>query len=141
MSETEDIPQMILREFGSNVESVILFGSRAKSIARVDSDYDMLLVADSLDVDPNDREEMVASAVADILLNSGIRISPIVLTKEEAEAEAKSGSPLFSSILSDYKVLYDPNKYGVQLLDLIKQSRSEMRYVERGRAWNLARTV
>ena len=107
----------------------------------MDSYYDMLLVVDPLDVDPNDREEMVASAVADILLNSGTRISPIVLTKEEAEAEAKSGSPLFSSILSDYKILYDPNKYGVQLLDLIKQSHPGTRYIERGRAWNLARTV
>jgi len=141
MLETEDILQMILHEFGSHVASVILFGSRVKGGARVDSDYDMLLVVDSLDMDPNGRGEMVASAVADILLNSGTRISPIVLTKEEAEAEAKSGSPLFSSILSDYKILYDPNKYGVQLLDLIKQSRSEMRYIERGRAWNLARTV
>jgi predicted nucleotidyltransferase len=141
MPETQGILQMILREFGSHVASVILFGSRVKGRARVNSDYDMLLIVDPLPKDPNDREEMVASAVADILLNSGIRISPIVLTKEEAEAEAKSGSPLFSSILSDYKILYDPNKYAVQLLDLIKQSRSEMRYVERGRAWNLARTV
>jgi hypothetical protein len=107
----------------------------------VDSDYDMLLVVDPLNMDPNGRGKIVASAVADILLNSGTRISPIVLTKEEAEAEAKSGSPLFSSILSDYKILYDPNKYGAQLLDLVKQSRSEMRYVERGRAWSLARTV
>jgi predicted nucleotidyltransferase len=141
MLETEDILQMILHEFGPHVASVILFGSRVKGGARLESDYDMLLVVDPLDVDPNDREEMVASAVADILLNSGTRISPIVLTKEEAEAEAKSGSPLFSSVLSDYKILYDPNKYGVQLLDLIKQSRSEMRYIERGRTWNLARTV
>jgi predicted nucleotidyltransferase len=141
MLETEDILQIILHAFGSHVACVILFGSRVKGGARVDSDYDMLLVVDSLDMDPNGRGEMVASAVADILLNSGTRISPIVLTKEEAEAEAKSGSPLFFSILSDYKVLYDPNKYGVQLLDLVKQSRSEMRYVERGRAWNLARTV
>jgi predicted nucleotidyltransferase len=141
MLETEDILHMILHEFGPHVTSVILYGSRVKGGARVDSDYDMLLVVDRLDKNPNDREEMIASAVADILLNSGTRISPIVLTKEEAEAEAKNGSPLFSSILSDYKVLYDPTEYGVQLLDLIKQSRSEMRYVERGRAWNLARTV
>lgn len=141
MLETEDIIQMILHEFGSRVVSVILFGSRVKGGARVDSDYDMLLVVDPLDMDPNGREEMVASAVADILLDSGTRISPIVLTKEEAEAEAKGGSPLFSSIMSDYKILYDPNKYGTQLLDLVKQFRSGMRYVERGRAWSLARTV
>jgi predicted nucleotidyltransferase len=139
--QTEDILQMILDEFGPRVASVILFGSRVKGRARADSDFDMLLIVDHLDADPNRREEMVASAAADILLNSGTRISPIVLTKEEAEAEAKSGSPLLSSILSDYKVLYDPSEYGVQLLELIKQCRSEMRYVERGRSWNLARTV
>jgi predicted nucleotidyltransferase len=141
MLQTEDILQMILDEFGPHVASVVLFGSRVKGRARADSDFDMLLIVDHLDADPNRREEMVASAAADILLNSGTRISPIVLTKEEAEAEAKSGSPLLSSILSDYKVLYDPSKYGVQLLELIKQCRSEMRYVERGRSWNLARTV
>lgn len=141
MLRIEDILQMILHEFGPRVASVILFGSRVKGDARAVSDYDVLLIVDHLDADPNRREEIVASAAADILLNSGIRVSPIVLTKNEAEAEAKNGSPLFSSILSDYRVLYDPSKYGVQLLELIKQSRSEMRYVERGRSWNLARTV
>jgi hypothetical protein len=118
-----------------------MFGSRVKGEARPNSDYDMIIIMEQLDPNPNVREELAASAIADILLESGFRISPLVLTREEATNEVENGSPLFASILSSYRILYDPTGFMAELLDLTKRSRPNITYVERGRAWNLARTV
>ena len=132
---------MVLKEFGHPVTSVTMFGSQVKGNARLNSDYDMVIIMEQLDPNPNLREELVASAIANILLGSGIRTSPLVLTREEATKEVENGSPLFASILSSYKILYDPTGFMAELLDLTKRSRPNITYVERGRAWNLARTV
>jgi len=140
-SRFQEVLSMILEEFGPRVVSVTMFGSRVKGGARHDSDYDMIIVMEELDSNPNLRDEFVASAVSNILLASGIRISPVVLTRTEATSEAENGSPLLASILSGYEILYDPARFMAGLLDLTKRSRTSLTYVERGRAWNLARTV
>jgi len=133
--------RMVLQEFGPLVVSVTMFGSQVKGGPRPDSDYDMIIIMKELHPNPNVREEFVASAISDILLSSGFRISPLVLSREEATREAENGSPLLATILSDYEILYDPTRFMVELLDLVKRSRQSITYVERGRAWNLARTV
>ena len=136
-----DLLGMVLHEFGSPVVSVTMFGSRVKGDARPSSDYDMIIIMERLDSNPNVREESTVSAITSILLKSGIRISPLVLTKEEATYEVEKGSPLLASILLNYKILYDPTGFMAKLLDLTKRSCPNITYVERGRAWNLARTV
>ena len=142
MSPTpHDILGMVLREFGRPVVSVTMFGSRVKGDARANSDYDMIIIMEQLDPNPNVRDGFAASAIANILLESGFRISPIVLTREEATNEVENGSPLFASVLSNYEILYDPTGFMAELLDLTKRSRPNVTYVERGRTWNLARTV
>lgn len=132
---------LIIREFGPNVVSVTAFGSQVKGLARADSDFDFLIIADGLDNNPNVRLEQIASAVTDILFKTGVRISPLVLSREEAKQEAEISSPLLTSILSDYKTLHDPSKFTLELFDLVKRSRYGTTYIERGRVWNLARTV
>jgi predicted nucleotidyltransferase len=140
-SRFQQILEMVLQEFGQRVLAVTMFGSRVKGGARSDSDYDMIIIMEQGDPNPNVRDEFVASAVANILLTSGIRISPLVLSREEATSEAKAGSPLLSSVLSSYEILYDPTRFMAELFDLTKRSRSSLTYIERGQAWNLARTV
>lgn len=130
-----------MQELGPHVLSVAMFGSRVSGTARPDSDYDMIIVMEQLNPDPNVRDRSVSCAVAEILLTSGIRISPLVLTREEATSEVENGSPLFASILSNYSVLYDPSGFMARLLDQVKRRRRGLTYVERGKAWNLARTV
>jgi predicted nucleotidyltransferase len=118
-----------------------MFGSRVKGDAHPRSDYDMIVITEQLDPNPNMREKLVATVVADILLESGFRISPLVLTREEATEEVENGSPLFASILSNYEILYDPTGFMARLLDLTKRAYRNIRFIERGRTWNLARTV
>jgi predicted nucleotidyltransferase len=142
MSPTpHDLLGMVLREFGRPLVSVTMFGSRVKGDAHAGSDYDMIIIMQQLDPNPNVREQLVASAVANILLESGLRISPLVLTREEASNEVENGSTLFAGILSNYKILHDPTGFMAELLDLTKRTCPNITYVERGRAWNLARTV
>jgi len=137
----QELLSMVLREFDPGVVSVTMFGSRVKGGARSDSDYDTIIIMEQLDPNPNVREEFVATAITNILLSSGIRISPVVLSSEEATLEAENRSPVLASMLSCYEILYDPTKFMAELLDLAKRSRSALTYVERGQAWNLARTV
>lgn len=139
-SRFQELLSMVLREFGPRVVSVTMFGSRVKRSARSDSDYDMIIM-EQLDRNPNVREEFVTSAIANILLTSRVRISPLVLSREEAIREVENGSPLLATVFSNYEILYDPTRFMAELLDLTKRLRSSLVYVERGRAWNLARTV
>jgi hypothetical protein len=132
---------MVLHEFGSPVVSVTMFGSRVRGEARPTSDYDMIIIMEQLDSNPNLGEKFTASAIASILIESGVRISPLVLTREEATDEVEKGSPLFASILSNYEILYDPTGFMAKLLDLTKRSCPNITYIERGRACNLSRTV
>jgi predicted nucleotidyltransferase len=53
-----------VREFGGSAVSVTMFGSRVKGDARPNSDYDMIIIIEQLDPNPNVREELVASAIA-----------------------------------------------------------------------------
>jgi len=140
-SRFQELLRLVLRELGSSVVSVTMFGSQVKGEARPHSDYDMVIIMEALDPNPNVRQEIIAFAITNILFESGLRISPFVLTKEEATNEVQSGSPLFASVLSDYEILYDPTGFMAELLDLTKRLRPKITYVERGRAWNLARTV
>lgn len=100
-----------------------------------------MIIMEQLDRNPNVREEFVTSAIANILLTSRVRISPLVLSREEAIREVENGSPLLATVFSNYEILYDPTRFMAELLDLTKRLRSSLVYVERGRAWNLARTV
>jgi len=132
---------MVLREFAPGVVSVTIFGSQVKGDARSDSDYDMIIIMDQPDPNPNVRDQFVSSAIANILLTSGVRISPLVLSREEATREAESGSPLLATVLSNYEILQDRTGFMAELLDHVKRTRTSLTYVERGRVWDLARTV
>lgn len=132
---------MVLRQFGPRVVAAAMFGSRVKGSARADSDYDIFIIMQQLDPNPNVREKFVSSGIANILLTSGVRISPLVLSREEAMHEAESGSPLLATVLSNYEILYDPTRFMAELLDQVKRTRRRVTYVERGKTWDLARTV
>jgi predicted nucleotidyltransferase len=82
-SRLHDLLSIVVREFGPRVVSVTTFGSRVKGDARPDSDYDMIIIMEQLDPNPNMREEFTSAAITNILFESGSRISPIVLTRKK----------------------------------------------------------
>jgi len=126
--------------FQEKLLSVLLFGSYAKGLAKPSSDMDFLVVCESLPEDPAVRTGIVADLVTEILLESGVRISLTLLSRDEALQEGALGSPLLASMLTGYKVIYDPKRFASKLLERLSSS-VDMILVERGRSWDLKRTV
>lgn len=69
--------------FGDSILSITLFGSVARGTARQDSDVDLLVITSGEDF--RLRRDLIGLAF-DILLETGIDISPKVLSEEDFEA-------------------------------------------------------
>lgn len=65
----------------SRIEA-ILFGSYARGNADSGSDIDVLLLVDASRQDILDRNWQIGSAAAELLLNHGVMVSPIVENRE-----------------------------------------------------------
>ena len=62
--------------YGSNIERVVLFGSRARGDARPDSDYDVAVFLNKLDAF-NDEATRLAAIETDILYDTGAIINAL----------------------------------------------------------------
>jgi predicted nucleotidyltransferase len=81
---------------------VILFGSRARGDARKDSDYDLLIVADT---DRPTYEVRVDARVA--MMDIPVSMDLIVLTPGEFEEELSWTSSVASTAVREGKVIYE----------------------------------
>ncbi len=78
----------MVREFGDAIRSLLghslkemwLFGSRARGDNHVDSDYDVLIVADGKKAE---LRELVAAAENEIMRSSGELFASVIYTSEE----------------------------------------------------------
>jgi hypothetical protein len=106
-----DVETEVARHYGERLVSLIVFGSVGRSTPRMDSDLDMLIVADPLQ---RGRIKRVGEfkAVKDALGNrlrslerDGIftTLAPIFKTR----SEVRQGSLLFLDMIDDGKILYD----------------------------------
>jgi len=100
-----------LREgLGERLVAVVLFGSRARSEAKPESDWDLLVLAEGLPENLFDRSLFLKR-----LLPPGARgaISCLARTSEEFQAALP---PLYLDIALDGKILYDPRGYAADHL-------------------------
>ena len=79
---TEQLKERILRAMGGRVKKIILFGSRARSDALPDSDYDVLVVLDKLL--PEERHGMLVR-LYDVVRPCGAVVEPHVMGEEVFE--------------------------------------------------------
>lgn len=87
-----------IKEKNSNAE-VILFGSHARGEAHSDSDWDILILLDSLDVSRKTEKEF-REKLFDVELEIGEPISTFVYSKNDWESR-HSITPLYKSIKRD----------------------------------------
>ena len=93
----EAIPSVFAREvrnrLGAHLKELRLFGSRARGDARVNSDYDMLVIVDA-------RSPEIRAAILDIEVDLIDRYDALVtsIVRSEAEWEQRQGSPLALNI-------------------------------------------
>jgi predicted nucleotidyltransferase len=81
---------------------IVLFGSRARGEARLDSDYDLAVIAES-DLPWYERERQAYRA----LRGMGLPIEVVVLTSAEMARERDLPGSITQAIEREGKVLYD----------------------------------
>ncbi len=81
----------LLRERGVPLHTLVLFGSRARGDAALDSDYDVLVVVEQLD---RPTQLLISRCAWEAGFDDCLLIVPVVVTKEEME-----NSPFRSSLL------------------------------------------
>jgi hypothetical protein len=121
------------QHFGDKLVAVVLFGSRARSEATPESDYDIFLLVKNLPQRPVERLLFVRRAIA---AKFAEKISITARTPEEFE----SGFPsLYLDLGLDGNVLYDSDNYMTQKLqriqEIIKQAGLERKTLDHQLSW------
>jgi predicted nucleotidyltransferase len=110
------------RRFGSDLVSVVLFGSRARGEAGPESDIDVLIVARGLPRQRWDRYGGLRDLAREVGEDFGDAVAPILLTPEEAR-EVK---PYYLGMLSGHVILRDAGGFFAGVLDGLRQRLAEL---------------
>ena len=97
-TELEAIEKYIHRAsdcYGNNLGQVILFGSRARGEGNEESDIDIAVIIAT--GDRHVRRELLDLAT-EIWLETGIKISPLILSSEEFETLSRMGMGIIATI-------------------------------------------
>ena len=89
------------REFRDGLKKIILFGSRARGDHTKDSDYDLILLFDTV---TDELKKRLNEIEADMLLNYGTVITAIPYTNEDVKK--RKFQPLFLNIEKEGLVLW-----------------------------------
>ena len=85
----------ILSSNGYPMDSAILFGSRARGDARVDSDWDILILLDKERITQDDMDN-ISYPIRELGWELDEMLNPIMYTKKEWEA--KSFTPFYKNV-------------------------------------------
>lgn len=124
--------------FGGKLVSVVLFGSRARGTYSRSSDVDLLVVADGLPDNVQERWETLKDARLEFLLGYGAKVETLLLTRNEVLDNFNSFSPLFSSFVMGSRVFYDKGFFMKEFKNFVKSlSVTRIKYFEGGKKWDL----
>jgi predicted nucleotidyltransferase len=89
---------MLENMLGGRVVEVKLFGSRARGNSHRDSDLDMLVVVSTGDWHISD---VVYGIATDVLLETGVCISPKVINRKQYRHLSKIGAPFLRNVIRE----------------------------------------
>jgi len=89
--------------------SVVLFGSRARGSSQPDSDFDLLIVAQSLPDEAGRRE--LALDIAEVGFDYGLPVQVVLASAEETDGAVNTGAPLMFEIHDAHQVIYDKDHF------------------------------
>ena len=110
-----------------NPKLILLHGSLVKGTFGLGSDVDILIVADNLPKNPNDRLRLLYE-----LDRTRAPIDAKAYTPGEIKRMLAKGHPLIMDALADGEVLYADRGYLRELMDMFKAARKKFRRFERG---------
>jgi len=105
----EDVLTRARQLLGGTLASVVLFGSRARGDSHPDSDFDLLIVAQSLPDEAGRRE--LALDIAEVGFDYGLPVQIILASDEETEGAVNTGAPLMFEIHDAHQVIYDKDDF------------------------------
>ncbi|QDA32487.1 nucleotidyltransferase domain-containing protein [Thermococcus indicus] len=106
---------------------ILLYGSLARGTFGLGSDVDILVIAESLPKNPNERLKLLYD-----LDRTHAPIDAKAYTPEEVKRMLLKGHPLIMDALADGKVLYADEGYLRELMAMFKAARRKFRRFERG---------
>ncbi len=131
----------LLKFFGDDLVSVVLYGSVARGEAKRDSDIDLVVVVRGLPRSRFRRQDLFMEAERELepllskLEEQGyfIDFTPILKTPEEAARL----TPLYLDLMEDAIILYDRGEFFKSILEKLKQKLQELgaERVKLGRLW------
>ena len=134
MIDTEYFTRRCVEEFGENLVSVVLFGSRSRGIATKRSDVDFIII-----LNRNVDEEIIKNLRLDFLMKFGKKIDTICLNRNDALDNFEGISPLFATLVLGIRILYDKGgffeKEFKKLTKRIRETR--IKYYEGNKLWDI----
>ncbi|MFC1719387.1 nucleotidyltransferase domain-containing protein [Candidatus Poribacteria bacterium] len=96
--------------FGSELVSVVLFGSQARGTADEHSDIDLVVIAEGVPSDWHEQGEIINELRTSPALIR-LPVSIILKSPDVVIGSLESVQPLLFGILKSYKALYDPDNF------------------------------
>lgn len=95
----------IASSFPDNIVKIVFFGSRARGLAKPDSDYDFLVILRKKD---RSISEAIYDVVTDFLLQYGVDISLKIYSLDDFQKMISIPTPFMASILKTGRELWTP---------------------------------
>lgn len=92
----------LIRAIAPNAET-IMYGSEARGESKENSDIDLLILVDKERISPQE-EDRITAPIYDLEFESGVIVSPIVMTKKAWE-KAKRQTMFYHNVMRDGVVI------------------------------------
>jgi len=121
--------KQLKNSFGKELISVVLFGSRARKIYNEDSDFDILVIL-------KEKNKIKLSKLKiDFLKENQAKLDLTILNKKDALNNFTHHTPLFSTFLFGFIVLFDKNDFFKNKIKKMAKNmeKEEIFYYKRGK--------